>query len=370
MITIQSVARLQRAFPDGMQNYCTAKISEGEIIVRRMYFHPGKGPLIPIPEHFTAVQCVNNEICTDSVTIISKNLTNRLEYIALRLLQAALTVLPRPLALFLGGVAGMIMYRTGIYRSTVSVNMNHVALWDPDTARKITRELYSNMGKYTVDFLRSPYPLPPYRVHGYKEIEPLFSQGKGTVVILGHIGNWELLATVFGKMTGKLNVIAKPMRNPLVDRWLLDKRNASSVTTIYSAQALRRMMSVLKKDGIVAILIDQYMRQHGSAVPFLGKEAMTVSTAAGIALKTGCNVISVEAILSSDGSYDITVLPAPHEEMPDMTDEQRVLRLQTIHNDIISRQIMAHPSHWFGWFHRRFRNVVDYSASRSRKRRG
>jgi len=252
------------------------------------------------------------------------------------------------------------MYHLGIYRSIVATNMKHVDLWDKKTTDTITRALYCNIGKYAVDFLRPTFPQPPFQLQSYESIEPLFSQGKGTIVILGHLGNWELLASVFGKMTGKLHVVAKPMNNPYVDKWLLAKRDAAAVTTIFSSQALRKILSALKHDDIVAILIDQFMRKHGDPVPFLGKEAKTVTTAAGIALKTGCNILSISAIMANNGKYDIRFSPVTFHDVPTLPEAERVLLMQKAHNDQLSQQILNHPEHWFGWFHKRFRGFVSY----------
>lgn len=299
------------------------------------------------------------------MTLFSKRTLNYLEYLLLLLCQNIITLLPRNVALSIGAFAGTIIYKLGIYQYIVNVNMAHVDIGNPETTATIKKNLYRNLGKYAIDFLRPANPVPPYRLHGYEAIEPLLNEGKGTMVILGHLGNWELLATVFGSLTKKLHVVAKPMNNQFVDRWLLNKRTAASVTTIFSKQALRKIITVLKKDGIIAILIDQYMRNHGDPIPFLGKEAKTVSTVAGIALKTGCNVIAVHAVMDSSSTYDITVFPVEHNHNTLSTDEERLRAMQTTHNAILSQQIMEHPEHWFGWFHKRFRGYVNYNRHQS-----
>ena len=213
-----------------------------------------------------------------------------IEYLLLRLLQVLLAIIPRRTALSLGALCGSLLYHLGVYRRIVRVNLNHVGAWDDAAMKRITRSLYRNIGKYAVDFLRPAYPLPPHEIHDFDILEPLLARGKGTIAILGHLGNWEILSTVFGKRTGRLHVVAKPMNNTIVDKWLLAKRTASSVKTIYTSSALRKMIEVLRADGIIAILIDQYAKSHGTAAPFLGREANTVRTVAGLAVKTGCSV--------------------------------------------------------------------------------
>lgn len=285
------------------------------------------------------------------------------EYLLLRMLVALLSIIPRAIALHLGSFAGLMLYKTGFYRRIAETNLAHVALWKNDEQARILRELYRNIGKYAVDFLRPTQPLPPHTLDNYDDVRHLFYEGKGTIVILGHLGNWELLASVFGNLIGKLSVVAKPMQNPFVESWLHSKRSASAVTTIYSSQALRKMLTSIKNDGVIAILIDQFMRKHGNPVPFLGKTAYTVSTVAGLAQKTGCNVVSISSILNQDNTYAIKFHLLPDQPAArTSTDEEQILMMQTLHNQMLSDQIIANPSHWFGWFHKRFRGYVTYKS--------
>lgn len=133
------------------------------------------------------------------------------------------------------------------------------------------------------------------------------------------------------------------------------------MTTIYTDNALRKMFEVLRRNGIIAILIDQTARRWGANVPFLGKESYTVRTVAGMVLKTGCAVVPTYAIMREDGSYEIRLHEAPLPDFTNLSDEERNYAVLKQHNDIISGWIEAHPEHWFGWFHRRFWGFVKYA---------
>ena len=286
-----------------------------------------------------------------------------LEYLLLRLLQTLLSLLPRKTALWFGAVLGKCLYLSGTYRKVVRKNMEFVNLWTPDEQHIITKKLYRMMGRYAVDFLRGSARLPPHRVHNLELIQPLLDQGKGVIVLLGHCGNWELLADMFGShFSGLLNVVAKPMRNTLVDKWLARKRAAASVETIYVDQALRKIYQALKKDQLVAILIDQHPGSQGTMAAFLGKETCTIRTAAGLVHKTGCAVLPTYALLRDDNIYDVVISVAPQPDIAGKTDEEAITALQTQHNAILSGWIRQYPEHWFGWFHKRFRESIHYNS--------
>jgi Kdo2-lipid IVA lauroyltransferase/acyltransferase len=291
-----------------------------------------------------------------------KKISHAVEYAALRLVQALLSVLPRKTALSLGGLFGKFLYISGVYRKIVRKNMEFVNIWTPDEQKVITKKLYRMMGRYAVDFLRPFSPPPPIEIHNFELVQPLFDRMKGVIALLGHFGNWELLADIFGSKLRCLSVIAKPMRNRLVDKWLAKKRSSASVETIYSDQALRRTYEAIKANRMVAILIDQNAGSQGTPAPFLGKETSTIRTVAGLVHKTGCAVLPIYALLREDNSYEVSMSVATQPDLSGKSDDERIAAYQRQHNDILSGWIRQHPEHWFGWFHKRFRESIKYRS--------
>jgi KDO2-lipid IV(A) lauroyltransferase len=289
-----------------------------------------------------------------------KRFSHIAEYGTLRAAQVLMSALPRSLALKGGALLGSGLYYAGVYRDVVRKNMEFVNLWPAGEQRRITWNLYRTMGRYAVDFLRGFPPLPRYTVVNGKVLDEALAKGKGVIILLGHFGNWELLADIFGAKVPSLSVVAKPMRNRYVDRWLARKRDAASVHTIYVDNALRKIYEALKKNGIVAILIDQHAGSQGTLVTFLGKETSTIRTVAGLALKTGCAVLPTYALLCSDGTYEIVLSEAPAPTVEGRSDEAVLAECQSRHNAILSAWVMHYPDHWFGWFHKRFKESVRY----------
>jgi KDO2-lipid IV(A) lauroyltransferase len=290
----------------------------------------------------------------------SSRYSYKLEYILLICLEQMLTFLPRKLALKTGELFGLALYLTGFYKTTVKCNMIHAGFWTDDQMIKIIKQLYKNIGRYGADMLRKHRTLPLHNIHNGSLIDQAFAKGNGVIVLLAHFGNWEFLANVFGKKIPSLNVVAKPMNNGIVDEWLAEKRAHASVKTIYTKQALRKMLEVLKNNGMVAILIDQHGGKHGTLVPFLGKEASTVRTVAGLALKTGCAVLPMYSTIKDDGGYEIIISESAPVNTEGKTEEQIITEYQIQHNNILSEWIINQPEHYFGWFHKRYRGLISY----------
>lgn len=240
----------------------------------------------------------------------------------------------------------------------MAANVRHVALGTPEEQRLLIRRLYRNMGRYVLDTLRTGTKLPPHRIVGAKWIEEV--RANGAIIILAHFGNFEMLAPLFGSVLDDLQVIVKPQHNPYVERWLERKRHATGVRTIYQKNAAKKALSAIRNGGAIAALIDQFPGSDGAEAMFMGRPALTVRAIAGLSEHTGALVVSVYARLADDGVYDV-VIERVEGSTSNRDKNERILELQTRHNRVVEEWVRAHPEHWFGWFHRRFRPYLDYS---------
>ena len=130
--------------------------------------------------------------------------------------------------------------------------------------------------------------------------------------------------------------------------------------TIRVDNALRKIYEAVRKNGMVAVLIDQNAGSQGTPVPFLGRETSTVRSVAGLVHKTGCAVLPIFAILREDNTYEVSMFAAPQPDFSGKSDEECVKAYQLQHNGIVSGWIRQHPEHWFGWFHKKFRESIKY----------
>jgi lauroyl/myristoyl acyltransferase len=87
-----------------------------------------------------------------------KRISHIIEYYSLRGIELLFGLLPRRVTLWLGGMAGRLLYLTGFYRKIVNRNFDYVALFNDADRPRIIRNLYTNMGKYASS--KSPPTLP------------------------------------------------------------------------------------------------------------------------------------------------------------------------------------------------------------------
>ena len=280
----------------------------------------------------------------------------RFEYLCLRLATAAMSCVPRRTALWLGEQLGALARCLRIRRRIVRRNLEFVG-YSPDEQRRIERQLYRLTGRYAVDMARGGnHPFVLAEGSGDALDEALRSS-HGVLVLFSHLGNWEMLVPSFLVRFAAGVIVAKPMRNPLVNHWLEAerRRNAPGIGFVPPANAPRHCLRCLREGGAAAFAIDQYGGSTGLPTPFLGKETSTVRSTAGIAARTQCIVVGAYALLDNDNTYRLEIEP-----VPPTAPGTPVPSVLASHNDRISGWVRRYPEHWFGWFHRRFKDVVQY----------
>lgn len=283
-------------------------------------------------------------------------LARRCEYLVLLLTVAVTRCLPRRLALWLGELTGGAARWFGVRRRIVRCNLSFVG-YEPNEQQRIERQLYRTIGRYVADMIRSGNRPFVVEAGGTAVVDQAGKAGTGVLLLFSHLGNWEFLMPALAHRLPTAVVVAKPMRNPLVNDWLekLRSRLAPGIHFVPPANALRQSLRSLRAGGMAAFAIDQYAGSSGLPARFLGHETSTVRSTAGIESRTGCQVLGAYAILGTDNTYHVVVEPLP--SAPAAATVSEILER---HNDLISDWVRQYPEHWFGWFHRRFKDVVQY----------
>jgi len=268
--------------------------------------------------------------------------------------------MPRAMLMWVGRRMGDGLWLSRIRQRVVRQNLEFVGQLPPEQRPPMIHALCRNMGCYMVDVLRSPVEIAHYHDEGEITIEGLRNSTRGTLIVFSHLGNWELLLSVLATKLDNLAVVAKAMKNPLVDDWLRERRQRCGWRILPPDNVVRRAKRIITDGGAVAIAIDQWPGDTGSPSEFLGRMTRTARSAAGLALMTGCRVVAAHAILEADGRYRIRLQDlAWRSELP-ADRRESVELLQAHHNREISAIIAAQPEHWFGWFHRRFKDGIAY----------
>jgi KDO2-lipid IV(A) lauroyltransferase len=195
-----------------------------------------------------------------------------------------------------------------------------------------------------------------FHVTGWENIEQAAALGRGLCLTTGHFGRWEFSALYVAMRLGSLNTVIRPLDNPLVSADVERSRARFNNVLIPKQGAVRRMLSVLRAHGNLAVIVDQRVRESaGILVPFFGHPAWTSPVLAAVSLRSGAPVVPVFCTAEGAEDFRVRVLPAIH---PEGEGKEAEASLTERYLEVIAREVRADPPQWL-WMHRRWRGLPE-----------
>lgn len=184
-------------------------------------------------------------------------------------------------------------------------------------------------------------------------------QKKAHICITAHLGNWELLGHAVSVRGNPLSSVAAPLVNPAVDEYFGQTRRVSGQIIIPREGAIRKMLSTLKHDGKVGLLLDQntHPAEGGIFVDYFGLPAPMSDAPSSLALKTNADILFGFCIPKWDGTYYVHTAPKiVPAETPGESKEDKVRTLTHQIAETTEHAIRAHPEAWL-WMYKRWKFV-------------
>ncbi len=282
---------------------------------------------------------------------------HRLEYGAVRLLEATCNLVPEAVAQRAGAGLGWLTARSGRPRWAVVMEQLRGAFPEAgeDWRRDVARRCYAHFGAEAVAVLRlSRLGLDGVHerteVVGSEVLEAARKHPTGAVIVTGHVGNWELCGAALVAAGLPMDVIAARQRNLYFDRYITRRRADLGMTIIPREQARRRVVEVLRTGKSVGIVGDQDARDAGIFVDFFGRPAATARGPAVLARRA-------RALM---GTAFLTRLPGVRLryrlEIEALDSRLGVNALTQACASRLEAKIREHPEQYF-WMHRRWKTT-------------
>lgn len=270
-------------------------------------------------------------------------------------------LLPRRACLWAGRTLGGLAYALDRKHRRMALSNLEKAMGrevEGKERRRIARASFRNFGQVTTDALKWTR-LPAGRrarllkVEGGDTIRQALKEGRGVLVFSAHFGNWEVAAEAIAGL-GPFNVVARPLDNPLIEARLARFRNDLGAKVISKFQAAKPILQALRRNEIVAILIDQNVqRREAVFVDFFGREAATTPSLAAFHLRAQSPLVPVFCHPGPRASYLVRV-EKPLNFEPSTDTAADVLKITQASTKMIETEIRREPGLWF-WFHNRWK---------------
>ncbi len=191
------------------------------------------------------------------------------------------------------------------------------------------------------------------RVEGGEILAEFARTGQPVVLFSGHFANWELIGAVIARYLPACRISYRHANNPIIDQRIIDQRRAYGLRILAAkgGAGAKAMLKSLNDGQSVALMNDQKMND-GIAAPFFGRDAMTASGPARLALRAGAPLVPMSVVRSGGPRFVVRV----HDPLPEPSAQDRsaaVLETVTRINGFIEDRIREAPAQWF-WVHRRF----------------
>jgi KDO2-lipid IV(A) lauroyltransferase len=250
---------------------------------------------------------------------------------------------------WLGRQLGPHIKRTQLADKMMAERLPHMT---SEQRARALREMWDHLGRTLAEYPHLARGALDARltIEGREHAEAARTSGEATLFFTGHIGNWEMLPKSTDLCGIRCHVVYRPPNNPLIDR-MIDKVRMSYSLGHYSKgkEGARGSLRAISKGESLVILVDQ-KDNEGALLPFMGAPAMTMTSAAKLALKYRLRIIPCRAIRNK---LDHRMIYYPPIALPEGDEDAAVLELTQRFNDIVGEWVKERPGQWF-WLHRRW----------------
>lgn len=221
--------------------------------------------------------------------------------------------------------------------------------------RAIARQSFRRLGSNLLCSLKlGVMPLDKIAKHVDVEnvdaVHGVLRAGRPVVVVLSHLGNWELFAQFFPSLIGyaRNGTVFQKLGNRFIDEHVQKLRSRAGVELFDRREGFQKAFELLRGGGVIGILSDQHAGDQGIWVSFFGRLASTSPLPALLAKRTGAALIGAAVYTVGRARWRMVFTPrfdAPDDSAPALTAKV---------NEIIAQQIRWAPQDWF-WVHNRWK---------------
>ena len=285
---------------------------------------------------------------------LTRRLSWRLQYVLLLAVAAVLRLLGLDRA---SAMMGLMWRWLAPYNARHARADRHLALAMPEldaAARgKILGDMWENLGRTAAETILLPQLLAePERVDCVVPAEELDRARGGAVFVSLHTGNWEVVSVPLAQAGIAVTGVYKPLSNPLVETWLLDRRLPLYRGGLIGREigAAMKLRSIARAGAVLAIVADQTDR---TAIPvtFFDRPARAMPFPALLARRLGLPLF-VGRTVRLDGVH--FRVEGRWLEVPKSGDvEADISALIGAIHEVWEGWIRQHPAQWM-WAHRKW----------------
>ena len=285
-----------------------------------------------------------------------------ISYLIILIISFFFNILPRNVSIVLGKTFGLIIYYVFPIRKKVAlknIKENFTELNNKQHI-KILKNTYIHFGVIFSEFIRQQ-TLNEKNINAIinidKKIIEKLNKNKGSIIMTGHLGNWEYFLPLFGLNNIKFSIVAQRIRNVYLNNLFLKIRSFKNVEIIFKNEGKDKMIQALKNNYHLGLASDQNAGKKGARVKFLNYEISIPKGAAIFHIKTKKPIFIGYCIMKKNYTYEFKLELLDTSNI-DFEKQDAIKEINRKFTKSLEKMIIKYPNQYF-WFHR-MKNKTEY----------
>jgi phosphatidylinositol dimannoside acyltransferase len=284
-----------------------------------------------------------------------ETLSDRFAHLTMRLTQWLGMHLPRGIGLPAAQAYFRLLYeQSSAQRDVVAANLSRVLGHPPESrlVQDATRECFKLYGRYWYETF-SLRTMPPeevdrrFSIEGLENVDRALEQGRGTVLTLPHMGNWDAAGHWLCIKGYRMTAVAEELKPRSVFELFLRHRRALGMGIVplsTSANVGSRLVELLRQNEILTLVADRDLTGRGVVVEMFGAPRRMPAGPAYLALATE-TPLSVCAVFTTPSGWHTKIGPPVEIDRTGVMRED-VAALTKVIAAGFERYIASSPADW------------------------
>jgi lauroyl/myristoyl acyltransferase len=221
----------------------------------------------------------------------------------------------------------------------------------PAERQRALRRVFDYYGRYWHELFRLAVEDPAglladFTIEGLEHIEAAAAAGRGVVLALPHLGNWDLAGAWLAEQGYRISVVAEPAEPPELFEWFVETRARLGMRVIaLGPDAGATLLRELQDNRVIGLVCDRDLTGDGVAVTFFGEKTRLPGGPAMLALRTGAPLLPAGVSFCPHDGHAARILePVPADRHGRMRDDVTRVTQQLAYR--FEDLIRATPDQW------------------------
>jgi KDO2-lipid IV(A) lauroyltransferase len=277
----------------------------------------------------------------------------RLGYAVYRVLSSLFGLLPEAAMRRVGQSIGWVASFVARRRFAMAVRHQTRVLGSSADARRSARRVFIHYGRYWAEVFwmrarRREAALARTQMDGIHNLHDAVASGRGVVLALPHMGNWEIAGLRSAREGARVLAVAENLGNEHIVRWFIEMRAMMEIDIVIAragAGVSRVLLERLRSGGVIALLCDRDLGGKGVPTRLFGESTTLPAGPVALADRSGAVLLPAGTYFNDGAGHRFDIRPPL--EIPDLPDaEARVAEGTQRLAEVIEAIIRVAPEQW------------------------